>query len=138
MAKAKEMNKPAELPDAVKAQSDADAPGAPNLDMAALLGDVSLSRSTQPGMLPPGEVAEAADAGITAWQTGKKISATWSNSSNRNAYVAIPGIGWKKISNANDSSFLSMVMMAAHAEQTNSTVNVEIGTDQEIHQIYVW
>ncbi|WP_322865624.1 hypothetical protein U5922_005100 [Aquicoccus sp. G2-2] len=62
----------------------------------------------------------------------------WCNASARNAFAAVQGLGWKRLSNANDSSFLALVMMASHAEQTNATVNVEIGTDQEIHQIYVW
>ena len=111
---------------------------APSMDVESLLGKTLTERMNRPAMTPPNEAAIEAEEGITAWHNGKKITGMWTNSSTRNAYAAIAGLGWKRISNANDSSHLSMVMMAAHAEQTGSNVNVEVGTDQEIHQIYVW
>lgn len=113
-------------------------PDAPSMDVESLLGKTLSERMNRPAMTPPNEAAIEAEEGITAWHNGKKITGMWTNSSTRNAYAAVAGLGWKRISNANDSSHLSMVMMAAHAEQTGATVNLEIGTDQEIHQIYVW
>ncbi|SFA96612.1 hypothetical protein SAMN05421688_1936 [Poseidonocella pacifica] len=115
--------------------------GAPKLDVASLLGDIRTEevRDTQPMMTPPSEPAVEVQAeGITAWHNGKKITAMWANSASRNSYAAVAGLGWRKLSNANDSTYLSMVMMASHAEQTNSTVNLEISASNEITQIYVW
>ncbi len=111
---------------------------APSMDVESLLGKTLSERMNRPAMTPPNEAAIEAEEGITAWHNGKKITGMWTNSSTRNAYAAVAGLGWKRISNANDSSHLSMVMLAAHAEQTGATVNLEIGSDQEIHQIYVW
>ncbi len=47
-------------------------------------------------------------------------------------------MGWRRLSNANDSAFLAMVMMGAHAEQMNATVNLKISSSNEIQEIYVW
>ncbi len=139
MAKRKTQDAPGDLQELVKPQAEAKTSGAPTMDVSALLGESIVERADRPAMTPPNDVTiEAEEQGITAWHNGKKITATWCNASNRNAYAAIPGLGWKRLSNANDSSFLALTMLAAHAEQTNATVNVEIGTDNEIHQIYVW
>lgn len=93
-----------------------------------------------PELVPPTEAEiEAAEAGgIAAWHNTKKITALWSNSSNRNSYISVPGLGWKKLCNANDSCVVSMTMMAAHAEQTNANVNIRIEADGLVHEIYVW
>ncbi|MCE8007841.1 hypothetical protein [Aestuariivita sp.] len=139
MAKRKPQDAPGEVQDLVRDDSQAQPADAPTMDVAALLGDTIVERIDRPAMTPPNDITVEAEAeGITAWHNGKKITATWCNASNRNAYAAIPGLGWKRLSNANDSTFLSLTMLASHAEQTNATVNVEIGTDNEIHQIYVW
>jgi hypothetical protein len=93
-----------------------------------------------PSLVPPTESAleAATEDGIAAWHNGKKIVALWSNVSNRNAYISVEGMGWKKLSNANDSCVVSMTMMAAHAEQTNANVNIRIEADGMVHEIYVW
>ena len=93
-----------------------------------------------PTLVPPTEadIEAAAGNGIAAWHNGKKITALWSNSSNRNSYIAVEGMGWKKLSNANDSCVVSMTMLATHAEQTNANVNIRIEADGMVHEIYVW
>lgn len=115
-------------------------PGAPTLEPNTLMSETRLEDEVRPMMIPPSEVVEQEieAEGITAWHNNKKITAMWSNSSNRNAYASIAGMGWKKLSNANDSSFLALVMLASHAEQTNANCNIRIDSDGEIHQIYVW
>lgn len=114
--------------------------GVPTMDPSSLLSVTRQEAEVRPMMAPPSEVVEQdiEAEGIAAWHNGKKITATWSNASARNAYAAVAGLGWKRLSNANDSSFLALVMLASHAEQTNATCNIEIGSDGEIHQIYVW
>lgn len=137
--KTKSEDAPTDLPLSSASASPAASAGAPTMDVASLLGTAVTDLLNRPSMSPPNEVdIQDQEAGLTAWHNGKKITATWTNSSTRNAYAAIEGLGWKRLSNANDSSHLSMVMMAAHAEQTGATVNVQVGTDQEVHQIYVW
>lgn len=137
--KTKTEDAPTELPEPTASVSQAVSAGAPTMDVSSLLGTAVADLLNRPSMSPPNEIdIQDQEVGLTAWHNGKKITATWTNSSTRNAYVAIEGLGWKRLSDANDSSHLSMVMMAAHAEQTGATVNVQIGNDQEVHQIYVW
>lgn len=127
---------PTELPDEENVESLEDAPRelAPQVDLDAMLG-----RYTRPTMTPPSERAEEiTGAGVSAWHNAKKISRLWANDSTRNAYVHIDGIGWRRLSHANDSSFVSLVMMASHAEQTNSTVNVKLEADNTVSEMYVW
>ena len=77
-------------------------------------------------------------ADIAAWLSNKKITALWMNESARNTWIMVDGVGWKKLSNANDSAWLSMVMLGSHAEQTNATVNVRVEADNMVHSLYVW
>ena len=101
---------------------------------------IELELGVSPAQAPPSEsqLAAAEEAGIAAWHNGKKITALWSNSSPRNAYIVVEGMGWKKLSNANDSCIVSMTMLAAHAEQANATVNIRTESDGMVHEIYVW
>ena len=118
----------------------AESDGAPT-PLDTLLGESEAEMSTEamPTLAPPAEITTeaTADEGMTAWQTGKKITALWSNSVNRNSYAAVSGIGWKKFAGP-DSAVISMTMMAAHAEQMNRSVNLLIEGDGKIHAIYVW
>jgi len=139
MAKTKTAEAPAQEPVTMKAEAAASAAGAPSYDLEALLQETGIKSASTPAMSPPDDVtAVSEDQGITAWHNNKKITAMWCNSSSRNAFAAVAGLGWRKISNANDSSYLAMVMMASHAETMNSNVNINIGADNEIHEIYVW
>ncbi|MEJ2462243.1 MAG: hypothetical protein P8098_11540 [Candidatus Thiodiazotropha sp.] len=98
---------------------------APTLQPDTLEGGTVEGRLTVPSMTPP-------------WYNGKKITALWCNQTDRNAYIYVGGMGWRKLSNANASALLSMVMLASHAEQTNATVNLRVESDNMVHEIYVW
>jgi hypothetical protein len=116
-------------------------PGAPMALPEALLQEAAAAAPGRaPTLVPPteAEIAAAEGEGIAAWHTGVKIVALWSNEANRNAFISVPGLGWKKLSAANDSSVVSMAMLAAHAEQTNANVNIRIEADGMVHEIYVW
>lgn len=114
--------------------------GAPTMEPREFYADVRVDDEVMPIMAPPSEVEIQAikSGGIAAWHNSKKITAMWCNSSDRNAYAAITGMGWKKIANSSDSAFLTLTMLASHAEQTNSTCNIRIDSDGAIHEIYVW
>ncbi|MEJ2455840.1 MAG: hypothetical protein P8103_17020 [Candidatus Thiodiazotropha sp.] len=90
---------------------------APTLQPDTLEGGTVEGRLTVPSMTPP---------------------ALWCNQTDRNAYIYVGGMGWRKLSNANASALLSMVMLASHAEQTNATVNLRVESDNMVHEIYVW
>lgn len=65
----------------------------------------------------------------------KKVTGLWANSSTRNAYVALSGEGWKRISNKNDTNFYIMLTHLAAAKGINKTVTVKLnnGIIQEIY-----
>jgi len=120
-------------------QSAAEGAEAPTMEAEAVVAEASFAHLAEPGQRPPTEVLVEAEAeGIAAWHNGKKIVALWSNASPRNAFISVPGMGWKRLSNANDSSYVSLTMLASHAEQTNSTVNLRLEADGKVHEIYVW
>ena len=116
--------------------------GAPQ-ELPELLGEAkaaAITAGAAPTLVPPTEaqIAAAEEIGVAAWYNGKKISALWCNQANRNSYIAVSDLGWKKLANTNDSCVVSMTMLAAHAEQTNATVNIRTEEDGMVHEIYVW
>ncbi|MCB9944154.1 MAG: hypothetical protein H6851_11125 [Geminicoccaceae bacterium] len=113
-------------------------PGAPVFDANAGTSETLLEREAHPMMVPPTETVAMKSEGIAAWHNGKKVTALWANSSPRNAFASIAGMGWTKLSNANDSAFLALTMLASHAEQTDSACNIRVENDKMIHEIYVW
>jgi hypothetical protein len=99
----------------------------------------STARVISPTLVPPGEhEAAAAERAATEWLSDKKIEALWSDSTNCNSWIAIPGLGWKKLFSGNESALVNMTLMAAHAEQTNASVNIRVEADGMVHEIYVW
>lgn len=105
-----------------------DAPTDEALDGSVANGDGSASPES-PEVTPPGEAASAVDDGGVAaavWHRNVRITATWSNASARNAYAAVSGLGWRRISAANDSSFVTMTAMLAHAEATEKRTDVKL------------
>lgn len=93
-----------------------------------------------PTMVPPQEAnLDLTEAeGVAAWHNTKKVVALWSNSSKRNAYASIEDLGWKKVSPANDSSFVTLVALLSVAEQTGANCNIRLEADGFIHEVYVF
>ena len=76
------------------------------------------------------------------WQNSKKIIGLWAINENRNAWVYIQGLGWRKLSNETDSIVINLMIKAAHAKEENRNVNfyeegVEGGTIV-IKEMYTW
>ena len=75
------------------------------------------------------------------WQNGKTIVGFWTINENRNAWVFVSGLGWRKLAHDDDSVFDSMLSVCAAAYAHGRTVNFrEVGTggNVEIHEIYSW
>ena len=104
---------------------------APSSDLSVDLG--------APGMEPPGSVgARAAVTAVAAVQTDKRVSALWCNRSPRNAWMHVTGIGWKRLSPANDSSWNAMVLLATQARQTGCRIDYRDEADGLVHEIFLW
>jgi hypothetical protein len=77
-------------------------------------------------------------AGVSAWQSNKRITALWSINQNRNSWVAVDGIGWKKLVNNSDSAIVALTMLSSHAREKGSVVNYREESDGMIYEMYVW
>ncbi|MFT7724792.1 MAG: hypothetical protein QM788_18495 [Roseateles sp.] len=78
------------------------------------------------------------DGGITAWNNDKRVTALWSMNQNRNAWVHVNGVGWKKLANNSDSAVMALTLLGAHAKQAQAPYNYRDEADGMIHEAYVW
>lgn len=104
--------------------------------MGAMLGG-GAGAGAVPALEPP-EAAFAADEGVLAWQSDKRVNALWSINQTRNTWMGVTGLGWKRLFNGNDSSLTALAMLAAHARQTNCRIDYRDETDGMVREIYVW
>jgi hypothetical protein len=87
----------------------------------------------KPSAVPPAEAG-----GVAAWQNNKRVAGLWSINQNRNAWVFITGVGWKKLANNSDSAIVALTVLSASARQTQTQVNYRDEADGMIHEMYVW
>ena len=80
----------------------------------------------------------AVAAGVSAWQSNKRIISLWSINQNRNSWVGVDGVGWKKLANNSDSAIVALTMLGAHAREKGSAVNYREESDGMIYEMYVW
>ena len=99
--------------------------------------EVPKTPSETPPTMPP--KAEVTVTGIAAavWHKSKKITALWSINQNRNSWIGVSGLGWKKLANNSDSAVVALTMLASHVKQTGSSVNIREDAGQ-IKEMYVW
>lgn len=100
-------------------------------------GSTSLPPGTgdaAPSIRPP----EGVGAGVTAWLNNKRITGLWTINQNRNSWVAVDGVGWKRLANNSDSAIVALAMLGSHAREKNSVVNYREEADGMIHEMYVW
>lgn len=78
----------------------------------------------------------------SGWQNGKKIIGLWAIDEDRNAWVYVQDVGWRKLANSYDNAVIDLMTKAAHAKAEDRYVNfyeegVEGGTIY-IKQMYTW
>jgi len=74
------------------------------------------------------------DTGV--WQNNKRVVGLWAIDQDRNAWVFIDGIGWKKVSPDNDNVFFDMLIQLVMAKAAARPINYyEVGG--VIKQVYV-
>ncbi len=87
---------------------------------------------------PSLQPAASVGVGVTTWLNDKRITGLWSLNQNRNSWVYVNGIGWKKLANNSDSAIVALSMLSAHAREKDSAVNYREESDGMIREIYVW
>lgn len=73
----------------------------------------------------------------TGWQNNKKILGLWAINQDRNAWVYVQDLGWRKIAADNDNIFFDMLTQLATAKSANRPVNV-YQQSSIITQVYVF
>jgi hypothetical protein len=107
--------------------------GATFADGAVALGDGS------PALIPPTAVLTQTSDAVTAagWHNAKAVTRLYHNAPG-NAWIALAGIGWRRLNPANESAAGAMAIIASHAVDNGLTVNAYEGTDGYIHELYCW
>lgn len=103
----------------------------------AMLSARTAQTDAMPTLEPP-QTNGAQAGGVGAWVSGKTVNALWSMNQNRNTWVSIAGIGWKRLGTASDSGIMALTMLMAHAKQNQVTINYREEADGLIHEVYVW
>jgi hypothetical protein len=113
-------------------QEFADAP----LPVEDIEGQQAAAEPMAPTLEPP--AARAAEGITGTWISGKKVSMLWANSANRNVWLALTDVGWRKFADNSDSAAMAFTILAANAKATQGQVSVREESDGKIYEIYVW
>jgi hypothetical protein len=91
-----------------------------------------------PTQLPPSQQSQ--DNAVSAgWQNGKKVTGLYRTCGNdRNAWMHVDGLGWRKFLETSDSAIMAFNIIAAHAKTTNKEVNFYEGDDGKVNTLYVF
>ena len=81
---------------------------------------------------------EGVTSDVSTWQDNKRISGLWSSNYNRNSWVNVANIGWKKLANNSNSAIVALSMLSAHAKEKGSRVRYCEDSDGMISEMYVW
>lgn len=110
-----------------------------------VLGGTGTTARTQEGAAEPSTVPPSATVaqgvtagGVTAWVNNQRINALWCINENRNAWIGVAGVGWKKLANNDDTAVVALTSLGASAKQTQTAVNYREEADGMIHELYVW
>ena len=107
---------------------------------AASASEVSSGGAEAMPTLSPDDAGAGAEAqgGVAAWLNNKRVGALWGINQNRNSWVYITGVGWKKLANNSDTAVVALTMLAASAKHTQTNYNYREEADGMIHETYVW
>ncbi|MGB9179427.1 MAG: hypothetical protein WCB68_09285 [Pyrinomonadaceae bacterium] len=95
----------------------------------------SAGSDASPTLEPP---EKSQGGGVTVWLSDKRVNALWSINQNRNSWMSVVGVGWRRLAAISDSGVVALTVLAAHAKQTQCRIDYREEADQLIHEIYVW
>jgi len=103
--------------------------------------DIQSSQSAvgKPTLAPPDPtgVSTQSDSGITAaiWHNNKLVTRVFHGGQN-NIWIALEGVGWRKLNSANESAAGAMSLIASHAVDNALTVRAHESDAGLIDEIY--
>lgn len=74
---------------------------------------------------------------FSMWHSNKQVTGVWVNDQERNAYVYLDGVGWRKIGGDDAGTFLNILAQLTSAKSGSRPVNVFEDSGQ-ITQVYVF
>jgi hypothetical protein len=141
MAKSKRQETSEVTPQEVPPSEEAVMAGAEEARPSEILSEEELQAYAETEAMPreaPPDTEEAVSGAFGAtWHRNRKITALWSINQNRNSWIGVSGLGWKKLANNSDSAVVALTMLASHAKQMNRNANIKEDAGQ-IKEIYVW
>ncbi len=96
------------------------------------------SAQERPTLEPPSNLAGQGGAAAAGWQTDKKVQGLWNNCVDRNGYMYVEGLGWRKFADNSDSAMIAFNIIAAHAKSIGKGANFYEGDDGKVNTLYVW
>ena len=117
---------------AKKASKRAAAPGRDASPSAISITSAILKKGNEPYLTPPDLDSFA------IWNNSKKVVQTWGKAQDKNAWLNISDLGWRRIRDVNESSMLAILLIGAHARDKGTIVNVRTEADNKIYEIYAW
>lgn len=79
------------------------------------------------------------NGGVTAtWLSDKRINALWSINENRNVWISMDGIGWKKLADNSDSAIMALTILSSYARLMQARYDGLESDDGKITECYVW
>lgn len=108
------------------------AKGSAPVSTNTFVANATIKKADYPTLLP------AQESAFGAWDNNKKIVGTWGKAEDKNAWLNISGIGFRKIRNTNAQTLLALLLLGAHARDKNRNVNVRTEADNQVYELYVW
>ena len=81
---------------------------------------------------------EETQGGIATWLNNKRVARLWGINQNRNSWVYVTGVGWKRLANNSDTAVVALTTLAASAKFTQTNYNYREEADHMIYETYVW
>lgn len=127
-----------------KATSSRQAAPSENIAMASNAGAkakaaVAAKAQVSPSLSPiTAATVERLSEMFGVWNDYQTITGLWTINQDRNTWMWVNNIGWKKLSTASESGIVALTKLASHAKQVGSIVNFRDESDGMVHEMYVW
>jgi hypothetical protein len=137
----KKMKSPDKMPPVASLATSVNGANAPTLEVTEKTAQISATDTTAPTKNPPQSSSSSSGAisadGVAVWNNDKRVNGLYTTYHSRNAWMSVPGLGWKKLATGSDSMNEAMTLLAAHCRE--KSCRIDFSEDGGlIHEMYVW
>lgn len=135
------MKSPEKMPPVASLATTVNGANAPALEVADKVSQASTLEATAPTKNPPQASSSTSGAisadGVAVWSNDKRVNALYTTYHSRNAWMNVPGMGWKKLATGSDSMNEAMTLLAAHCRE--KSCRIDFSEDGGlVNEMYVW